>query len=396
MKNTFSLSPESATIPNLNALTGSNIGEALWTSAIHAEYPSLMTPASGRESFGRTRGRVITFYSYKGGVGRSRALANVAFLMASRGKSVLCLDFDLEAPGLADYFEGEAFTWEKPGHESHIGLMDLFCSYRDNLLSRIPRRGLQAVDAVQRIKINRLGGEIAFLGPGRQDRDYKQSVCSFDWRSFYERWGGGSYVDEMRREFTARYDYVLVDSRTGFTDISGFCTVHLPDVVVAVFTPGPQSQKGLVDALECIEANRKVLQPKEPFHIVPLPCRVDHSVARAAFGREAYDRWRGQLLDSYFARKVVELGLGLHPAEYFSRAAIEYDPMFVYVDTIESLVHDIADPAGNAGRYLHLIRVLDALRPFELSAAGLGLDERTVITLYTRLSSHDLVEEVLR
>src|SRR5690349_13405760 len=49
-------------------------------------------------------GHVITFYSYKGGTGRSMAVANAAFVLAYQGKQVLVLDWDLEAPGLHRYF----------------------------------------------------------------------------------------------------------------------------------------------------------------------------------------------------------------------------------------------------------------------------------------------------
>jgi hypothetical protein len=49
-------------------------------------------------------GQIITFYSYKGGSGRSMTLANVAWLLASNGKRVLAIDWDLEAPGLPQFF----------------------------------------------------------------------------------------------------------------------------------------------------------------------------------------------------------------------------------------------------------------------------------------------------
>src|SRR5262245_55970409 len=49
-------------------------------------------------------GKVITFYSYKGGTGRTMLLANVAWILASNGKRVLTIDWDLEAPGLHRYF----------------------------------------------------------------------------------------------------------------------------------------------------------------------------------------------------------------------------------------------------------------------------------------------------
>lgn len=356
-------------------------------STVHAEIPSQFSRLSSEGDSKQVRGRVITFYSYKGGVGRSRALANVALLLARRGNSVLCLDFDLEAPGLSDYFQGDAFTWVDSTPADHVGLIDLFCSYRDSLISRIPGRRLQAANLLQTIKISQPEAAIGFVGAGRQGRDYKQLVCDFDWRSFYEHWDGGSFVEQIKREFTENYDYVLVDSRTGFTDISGICTVHLPDVLVAVFTPGPQSQKGLVEALECVEANRKELRPNEPLHIVPLPCRVDRDVAREAFTRKAYDSWFENLLASYLATKVLALGIGWHPEQYFRSVAVEYFSRFVYEDTIESLVHHIDDKAGNTWKYFNLINVIDSTAPVALSARTLGLPERSMKVSETNLIS---------
>ncbi|MFD2350514.1 AAA family ATPase [Nonomuraea ferruginea] len=49
-------------------------------------------------------GQVVTFYSYKGGAGRTMALANTAWLLASNGLRVLAIDWDLESPGLHKYF----------------------------------------------------------------------------------------------------------------------------------------------------------------------------------------------------------------------------------------------------------------------------------------------------
>lgn len=50
-------------------------------------------------------GKVCTFYSYKGGVGRTFALANIAAVLTRWGYRVLCIDWDLEAPGLHLYFD---------------------------------------------------------------------------------------------------------------------------------------------------------------------------------------------------------------------------------------------------------------------------------------------------
>ncbi len=55
----------------------------------------------------KAAGQVITFYSYKGGAGRSMALVNTACLLSQEqfgGKRVLMVDWDLEAPGLHLFF----------------------------------------------------------------------------------------------------------------------------------------------------------------------------------------------------------------------------------------------------------------------------------------------------
>ena len=49
-------------------------------------------------------GQIVTFYSYKGGTGRTMAMANVAWIIASNGKRVLAVDWDLESPGLHKFF----------------------------------------------------------------------------------------------------------------------------------------------------------------------------------------------------------------------------------------------------------------------------------------------------
>src|SRR5258708_5542744 len=68
-------------------------------------------------------GRVVTFYSYKGGTGRTMAVANVAWILASNGCKVLTIDWDLEAPGLHRYFQP---FLEDPELASTPGMMDYF------------------------------------------------------------------------------------------------------------------------------------------------------------------------------------------------------------------------------------------------------------------------------
>jgi MinD-like ATPase involved in chromosome partitioning or flagellar assembly len=71
-------------------------------------------------------GKVITFYSYKGGTGRSLLVANTALILASNNCRVLVVDWDLEAPGLHHYFR--PFLTD-PSLKSSLGLIDMLTAY---------------------------------------------------------------------------------------------------------------------------------------------------------------------------------------------------------------------------------------------------------------------------
>src|ERR1700759_3600989 len=70
------------------------------------------------DAIGKDMGKVVTFYSFKGGTGRTMALANVAWILASNGRKVLVVDWDLDSPGLHRYFHpflAQAKVAETPG-----------------------------------------------------------------------------------------------------------------------------------------------------------------------------------------------------------------------------------------------------------------------------------------
>ena len=69
-----------------------------------------------------SEGRIITFYSYKGGTGRSMSLANVAWLLAMNNQRVLVVDWDLEAPGLHRFLRP---FLDDPELSETRGLLDL-------------------------------------------------------------------------------------------------------------------------------------------------------------------------------------------------------------------------------------------------------------------------------
>ncbi|MER5884519.1 FxSxx-COOH system tetratricopeptide repeat protein [Streptomyces sp. NPDC001941] len=226
-------------------------------------------------------GTVVTFYSFKGGVGRTMALVNTAWILASNGLRVLMVDWDLEAPGLHRYFHPLLVDPELGSTE---GIIDLIRGYA--LGADVP--GAQEYEDRaewfrERGDVDRcivgvgldLDGEgrLDFLPAGLQDEGYSAAVSTFDWDHFYTRLRGADFLAALRDELRGRYDYVLIDSRTGLSDSAGICTVLLPDVVVDCFTLSAQSILGAVAVAESIRAQ----VPPRPVRILPAPMRVEYA-----------------------------------------------------------------------------------------------------------------------
>ena len=234
-------------------------------------------------------GRIVTFYSFKGGTGRSMALANVAWILASNGYKVLAVDWDLEAPGLHRYFHPFLVDQELRGTP---GLMDLLWDFATAAMDTSGDTGpdwyVSYADVLTyAVSLRHDFGKRAtldLLPAGKQNLAYGPRVGTFDWANFYDRLGGGLFVEALKKSMRAEYDYVLVDSRTGLSDTSGICTVQLPDTLVACFTLNTQSIAGAAEVADEVGRQRAA----DPPRILPLLMRVDDSgdPAKAELGRD--------------------------------------------------------------------------------------------------------------
>ena len=190
---------------------------------------------------------VVTFYSFKGGVGRSMALMNIAIEMAKSGNRVLVVDFDLEAPGL------ETINLPRPKTETP-GLVDYVQSYLTN-------RKAPDVDGFLYKSAVQLGstGELWVMPAGLQDSHYAARLSSIDWRSLYAEEDGYFLFEDLKLQWQSYIDpdYVLIDSRTGYTDVGGICTRQLPDSVVCLFHPTEQNLQGLRKVVSRIRNENK-------------------------------------------------------------------------------------------------------------------------------------------
>lgn len=213
-------------------------------------------------------GQVISFYSYKGGVGRTMAVANVGRLLADQasrtGQRVLLIDWDLEAPGLQEYFP-------RCVADSHVGLIDFFAqNYPDCV--REPQTDVKSTVTLEDSIVSMVNG-LDILPAGRQDLRYAGLVWNFDWSKLVRL--HPNVFKDFRERLTERYAFVLIDSRTGVSDISGISTGVLPDKLVTLFSPNNQGLKGLGRVITQVLSYRRTSSDERPLTVFPVPSRFD-------------------------------------------------------------------------------------------------------------------------
>jgi MinD-like ATPase involved in chromosome partitioning or flagellar assembly len=188
----------------------------------------------------------ITFYSFKGGVGRTMALVNVAAQLAKMGRKVLLVDFDLEAPGL------ETFDRLRPP-KPHPGMVEYVTEYMRTNCAPDVREYIYPAG-----EIGEKGGQLWVMPAGRRDAEYGSALMKIDWIKLYREQDGFLLMEDTKAQWEQEYkpDYVLIDSRTGHTDVEGICTRHLPDAVVVMFFPNEQNLVGLREVCRRIRQER--------------------------------------------------------------------------------------------------------------------------------------------
>ncbi len=175
-----------------------------------------------------------TFYSYKGGVGRTLALANVAWLLANHPfepARVLVVDFDLGAPGLHRVFG------MKNGRTAS-GVVDYVMHFLEK--AEVPE--------LKKFIHKTAYSNIDILPSGKMDRHYQSRLEGISWKALYESAHGYQLIEGLKRAISSvqpEYDYVLIDSLTGYSDIGGICVRQLPDSLILLFRLNLQNLDGI-------------------------------------------------------------------------------------------------------------------------------------------------------
>ena len=340
------------------------------------------------------------------------ALANAACVLAEREQraadAVLVVDWDLEAPGLHRFFPPRLHTLDAAldlGLDDQPGLIDLFIALSQALPgTALPgaaqpdaaqpdaaqpnspqpadtaeaeasadlaaRQAIDALPLAHYITPTEVAG-IRMLRAGRNDDGgYSRRVNTFDWESLFRR---APTIYRRLAERLARHSrWVLIDSRTGVTDISGICTSLMPEKLVVVFTPNRQSLTGVRELVTRATAYRLASDDLRPLLVFPLASRIETSLERLSL------QWRHGHPDAgivgyqpMFEHLLAEC-YGLARCDlraYFDAVFIQQKPEIAYGEVI-SVRDGAEDRASLASSYRVFVdRLVARHAPWEDPAA---------------------------
>lgn len=213
---------------------------------------------------------IISFYSFKGGLGRTTAMVLSAITMARVGKKVVLLDLDLEAPGLSSIFENENHDYTKVK-----GVLDFLIelSANSNNIKRLKIDDYYfTVNSQELVGTN--GGELIIVPAAATDEDSaegyidklsKTNITFNEHKTFL--------LDNLMRviQNELKPDYILLDTRTGINDIGGMVFNRYSNMIFLFFYGNQQNMFGLKAMLP------NLVKTKAPFFLINSPVPENES-----------------------------------------------------------------------------------------------------------------------
>lgn len=306
-------------------------------------------------------GKIFTFYSYKGGTGRSMALANFACWLSREGMSsaqrTLIIDWDLEAPGLHKYFP------ESDSRESALlpGLIDYFERIRARFASepKLYQRLCEGEGAdilrrdfpLDEYLIREVVPGVDLLKAGRLDSSYARAVSAFDWVAFHDKYC--ATFRALREWLSSDYSACLIDSRTGFNDVSGICTMLMPEKLVLVFTPNRQNLSGVIDLAARAINYRRAADDFRPLSIFPVPSRIENAE------QDLKQKWRRQYQQEFEAafKNLYQLD-DCDLAKYFDEVLLPHVSFYAYGEEVALRREKHSDALSLSRAYDTFFRIL--------------------------------------
>lgn len=305
-------------------------------------------------------GEIITFYSFKGGAGRTMALANLAVLASKLSSKVLIMDWDLEAPGLHKFFY-KHIAPDK--YDNSLGLIDMFLEMEKKiglLKAKNDIDGIQSVisnvDPLKYVIETNLSG-VYLIKAGLFDKSYSERISKFDWLEFFEK--APDFFKEFSLYLKGKFDYIFIDSRTGFTDTGGICTTLMPDRLCLIFTTNRQSLDGIAELAEKALSYRVNSLDFRPLKIYPIPSRVELAE------KDLREVWRKGKIDEGITgfqplfEEIFKTYYGFSKCDltsYFDLVQIHHEPKYTYGEEIAVINETFSDNLSLTKAYSNVLQ----------------------------------------
>lgn len=195
----------------------------------------------------------LVFYGFKGGVGRSTALAVLAHSLALSGKKILLLDLDLESPGLSSMLLPQ-------DQVSEFGIVDWLIEeavgQEQEILPRMVAVSPISFNTPGEIRVVPAAGgfERAYLA--KLSRIYSESSKGSNTESFSQRIQ--CLLDAI--ETQEHPDIILIDSRAGLHDLAAISIVSLATNAFLFASDTQQSWSGYRLLFQHWQRHPRVLQ----------------------------------------------------------------------------------------------------------------------------------------
>ena len=222
--------------------------------------------------------KVVSFYSFKGGLGRTTALVLAAIQLARQGKRVALIDFDLEAPGLASLF-----SLESTELLSRRGVVDYML---DLMTNQYDDQAISLDDYYFSVESPNLtgsqGGQLyvfpatAIVDESDKHLNYidKLSKLNLQYGPFEQRYAPDTLIQQVDSKLNP--DVILIDTRTGVNDIGGLVFNRYADLAFLFFFGNEQNMFGLETVVAKLPKKLPVILVNSP---VPVDAEADEQQA---------------------------------------------------------------------------------------------------------------------
>ncbi len=200
-----------------------------------------------RERFGKSK--LVSFYSFKGGVGRTTTMVMTAVAMAKKGKKIVLVDFDLEAPGVASLFPDDTV--------SKYGVLDYLIE--SNTYDSEIRIDEYLYPVSDYCRVSQEGGEIYIVPAfgkiaGTNAELYRKNLMRFnlDLPAYMEE---KTPIDNLLAKIDdfLSPDYIFIDTRSGLHQIGGITLSRYSDLAVLFFYGSRQNTEGMKMVLPALK-----------------------------------------------------------------------------------------------------------------------------------------------